>query len=149
MSRKIFAIVILVMMLFIMGCEPNDSDNGGSADNGSTEGGNTDNGNADSVNDSDGNNGVEEKNENGEFFFKAKVTSVSDKSHIEVEIIDSEVAFGTYWVLVGDQTEYVGADSVPIRREDIKVGDTIEIIFGGQVMQSYPPRIAATKIIRH
>lgn len=135
MSKKIFAVVILVMMLFVMGCEP--SDNGGGSIN---NGGNQDGG-------STGGKGVEEKNENGEFIFTGKVISVSDPYHIEMEIIGSEIAFGIYWVNVSSQTEYVGADSVPINREDIKVGDVIEVVFSGQVMMSYPPRISAQKII--
>lgn len=138
MSKKIFAIAVLVMMLFLFGCEPGN--NTGGADNGDTEnGGSTDGG--------DTKGGVEEKNEEGEFFFRGRVTSVSDPYFIEVEIIDSQVAFGIYWVNVSAETEYIRADSVPINREDIKVGDTIEIIFSGQVMMSYPPRIAAQKII--
>ncbi len=136
MSKKIFAVVILVMMLFVIGCEP--SNNGGGNTN---NGGNNQNGGS-----TDGK-GVEEKNENDEFVFKGRVTSVSNPYHIEMEIIDSEIAFGIYWVNVGSQTEYIGSDSVPINREDIKVGDTIEVVFSGQVMMSYPPQISAQKII--
>lgn len=148
MTKKILALGILVMMMFLIGCNSNrnNSNNNNNGDNTGTPEGN-DNGNQ--TGDPSTGGSVEERNENGEYFYMAKVSNIDDKHHIAVEIIDSQIAFGTYWVLVGGQTTFVDEDGTSLTREDIKVGDTIEIIFSGQVMMSYPPQIAAIKIIRH
>jgi hypothetical protein len=66
--------------------------------------------------------------------------------HIEVEIYDSDYAFGTYWVLTGKETEYFDRDGNTITRDDLKSGDKIKISYGGQVMMSMPPQIVAGKI---
>ena len=125
--------MILVMMLFAMGCE-GGSNNGG--DGYINEDGDIVNGN-----------GVEERNADGEFFFRGVVKSVDNKYYISMEIIDSNVAFGIYHVNVDAGTKYVSAEGNGISRDDIKVGDTIEVIFSGQVMLSMPPQIYAQKII--
>lgn len=134
MSKKIFALVILVMMLFVVSCGGNN--NGGESNDGYiTEDGEV----IDRSN-------VEEKNAEGEFVFYGKVTENSDIHHIVMEIVDSKIAFGTYWVNVGDQTEYISATGEKITRDDIKVGDTIEVVFGGQTTMSLPPQISAQRI---
>ena len=78
------------------------------------------------------------------FVMRAVVTLVGE--HIEVEVIESDYAFGVYWVLTSDSTEYTGKDGKKIKRTDINPGDTIEITYGGQVMMSYPPQISARAI---
>ena len=83
-------------------------------------------------------------NGNEEFILKANVIKVEDV--IEVEIIESDYAFGVYWVLTSNDTRFLGVDGGAIRKEDLQVGATIEIVYGGQVMMSYPPQISATKI---
>lgn len=75
---------------------------------------------------------------------RAIVTIVG--AHIEVEVIESDFAFGVYWVLTSDGTEYFDKNGKSIKRTDIKAGDTIEITYGGQVMMSYPPQIVAREI---
>ena len=117
MNKKILALIILAVMLFAVGCQPAEN-----------------------------NNGIEEKNAKGEYVFKGEVTSVSEKKYIVIEIIDSEIAFGTYHVLIGDTTLFFHADDSTAERDDIKVGDIIEVAFSGQVMMSYPPQIYAQKI---
>lgn len=94
-----------------------------------------------------GDESVEERNADGAFFYRGVVTSVDDKHYIAMEIIDSNVAFGIYHVLVGEQTVFVNSTGATITRDQIKVGDTIEVIFSGQVMLSMPPQIAAQRII--
>ena len=126
MSKRILALALAMLLLFVTGCQPSDN-----------------NGNK---NDNDSNDNVEEKNENGEFFFKGVVTSTDSKYYIAMEIIDSEVAFGIYHVNIGDQTVFVDKDGNQISRATIKVGDTIKVVFSGQVMLSYPPQISAQKI---
>lgn len=116
MSKKIIAIAILMMTLLMAGCQP-------------TEGG-----------------GNEEKNERGDYVFKGEVTDLSNYRHIEMEIIDSNIAFGTYHALTDNGTLYFDNEGNAITRDDIKVGDVIEVVFSGQVMQSFPPKIYAQKI---
>ncbi len=79
-----------------------------------------------------------------EFVLTGIVTAISDR--IEIEVINSDYAFGIYWVLVSESTTLQRADGSAISLSDIKVGDTVEITYGGQVMMSYPPQIAARKV---
>ena len=75
----------------------------------------------------------------------AKIIRISDV--IEVDVIEGEYgASGIYWVLTSNETEVFGKSSESISLSDIKVGDTIEITYGGQVMMSYPPKISAISI---
>ena len=128
MSKRIFALVIMIMMLFAVGCD------GGN--NNITGGGNaTDN------------HTTEEKTPDGEFFLRGIVKSVDEKKFIAMEVIDSDIAFGIHHVLIDGGTRFLNAAGDSIDRADIKVGDTIEVIFSGQVMLSYPPQIYAQKII--
>ena len=78
------------------------------------------------------------------FVLKAVVNTVTDR--LEVEVIESDYAFGVYWVLVSENTIYKNSDGASISLSDIQPGDTIEITYGGQVMMSYPPQIVAQKI---
>lgn len=72
------------------------------------------------------------------------VKAVSDR--VEIEVVGSDYAFGIYWVLISDGTELIGADGGAISLSDIKEGDTVEVVYGGQVMMSYPPQIVAKRI---
>ena len=78
------------------------------------------------------------------FVLKAVVNSVTDR--LEVEVIESDYAFGVYWVLVNENTKFENIDGETINLSDVKPGDTIEITYGGQVMMSYPPQIVAWKV---
>ena len=84
--------------------------------------------------------------EPGEFRLKATVTAVTDR--LEVEVYDSDYAFGTYHVLTDISTAYYNANGGRISASDIKPGDRIEIYYGGQTMQSYPPQIYSAKIVK-
>ena len=79
-----------------------------------------------------------------EFVIKAKVNAVGEK--IEVDVIEGEYAYGIYWVITSEQTEFLGKDGGKITKQDINVGDSLEIVYNGQVMMSYPPQIVARKI---
>ena len=74
----------------------------------------------------------------------ARVTAIGDK--IEVEVIESEYTSGPYHVITSGDTVFT-KNGIKIGRNDIKVGDTVEIYYSGQVMLSYPPQIVAHKII--
>ena len=84
--------------------------------------------------------------EPGEFRLKATVLAVNER--IEVEVYDSDYAFGVYWVLTDAATAYYNEAGERISRADIKPGDKIEIYYGGQTMQSYPPQIYSMKIVK-
>lgn len=74
----------------------------------------------------------------------AKIVCIGEK--IEVNVIEGEYgASGIYWVITGDETPIVNEDGTPAK--PLKAGDKIEIIYGGQVMMSYPPQIVAKKIV--
>ena len=120
MTKRILAIVMLVMMLFAMGCSPTDKGPVGGNDN----------------NSSNDNGDVKEINEADYFLYKGKIVSNENSRYIEVEIIDSQIAFGKYLVLVDAATVY----------QDSEGNDVIEISFSGQVMMSLPPQIYAQKI---
>ena len=78
------------------------------------------------------------------FVLKAVVNTVTDR--LEVEVIESDYAFGVYWVLVNENTKFENSEGETINLSDVKPGDTIEITYGGQVMMSYPPQIVAQKV---
>ncbi|MBO5356218.1 MAG: hypothetical protein J6A95_00470 [Clostridia bacterium] len=80
-----------------------------------------------------------------EFVLKAIVKKVTGE-HIEVEVIESDYAFGVYWILTSSQTKYYNENSSLVARSNIKVGDTVEISYSGQTMLSYPPQIVAYTI---
>ena len=130
MTKRILAIVMLVMMLFAMGCGPTDKGPVGGNDN----------------NSSNDNGDVKEINEADYFLYKGKIVSNENDRYIEVEIIDSQIAFGKYLVLVDVATVYQDSEGNEITRDDLKVDDVIEISFSGQVMMSLPPQIYAQKI---
>ncbi len=66
---------------------------------------------------------------------------------LEVEVIEGEYgASGIFWVIIADFTNFYDADGTALSRSDIKIGDRVEIRYGGQVMMSYPPQIVAHEI---
>ena len=79
-----------------------------------------------------------------EFVLKAIVKKI-ENDRIEVEVIESDYAFGIYHVLTAS-TKYYNANGSQITRQNIKVGDTIEITYSGQTMLSYPPQIVGYSI---
>ena len=74
----------------------------------------------------------------------ARVTELGDR--ITVEVIESPYTSGVHWVITAPTTEYYAKDGTRISREDIKVGDKVEILYSGQVMMSLPPQIVAARI---
>lgn len=76
----------------------------------------------------------------------AKIIAIGEK--IEVEVIEGEYdASGIYMVITNINTQYLDSDGSKTLKSNINVGDIVEIIYGGQVMMSYPPQIVAKKII--
>ena len=90
--------------------------------------------------------GEEESAIQGSFKMTATVENVGEK--IEVNVIQAEYATGVYWVISTDTTEFLDNNGGQIARSDIRVGDTVEILYNGQVMMSYPPQIVALRITK-
>ena len=84
------------------------------------------------------------ENANRSFTMVAEVRDTGEK--IEVEVLKSQYAAGTYLVITSDKTEFSSKEEGEISRSDIHIGDTVEIVYGGEVMLSYPPQIVAIKI---
>ena len=84
------------------------------------------------------------KREEPSFKLKARVLALGEK--LEVDVIEGEYASGLYWVITSDKTKILGVDGKRLELSDIAVGDTLEIIYNGQVMMSYPAQIVARKI---
>ena len=137
MSKRLFALALAILTLFLAGCTADNAVGGGAEGKGQ-----------DGQSGNSAEHGSIQLSE-GEAVFKAKVTATDNPRLIEAEIVDSDVAFGIYWVLTSDATSYYGPDGEETTREGICVGDTIEIVFSGQVMMSYPPQIAAKRIYKN
>lgn len=128
MSKRILAILLMATMIILTGCVGTGNSDGsgdeiGGAGNNDEKGGQS----------SDG------------FVLKAVVKSV-ESDYIEVEIVESDYAFGIYWVRTGEQTKYKLSDGSEAARSDIKAGQTVSISYSGQTMMSYPPQIVAWTI---
>ena len=88
---------------------------------------------------------TEEHRDVTEVRMRACITALDEK--LEVNVIEGMYgASGTYLVIVSDETVYTDADGVRMTREDLAVGMTVEITYGGQVMMSNPPQIVAKSI---
>ena len=74
----------------------------------------------------------------------AVIDNISDR--IEVTVLESEYTSGVHWVITSKDTEFIGKNGEKIAREDLSVGDKVEIVYSGQVMMSYPPQIVGRKI---
>ena len=99
---------------------------------------------SDSENDDDSTdkNGDEDR-PGSDFKMTAVITELNDK--IAVDVIESEYTSGIHWVNISEFTEFYAKDGSKITRGDLKVGDTVEILYSGQVMMSYPPQIVAAR----
>ena len=74
----------------------------------------------------------------------AVIKEIDDK--IAVDVTESEYTSGVHLVITAPSTEYFDKNGNNISRSDLNVGDTVEILYGGQVMMSYPPQIVAARI---
>lgn len=79
------------------------------------------------------------------FHLKAIVKSNDGGDRLEVEVIESDYAFGIHIVHTSNAT-FINAEGEAISPSDIQVGDTVEITYSGQVMMSYPPQIVGLKV---
>lgn len=84
------------------------------------------------------------KDKEGEVYMTATVTSLGEK--LEVEVTKANNAYGTYNVIISERTEIFNKKGEKVTRDAISVGDSLEIMYNGQVMRSFPPQIVAHKI---
>ena len=150
-----YKMLLILTALTITSCNiggagaPDDGENQQAAGDGSSVigGAPEEGGTAEGADDNHGGAGAGEwcEDENSRVKMTAVVEGVGQK--LEVTVTDSEYTFGIHWVITPDSTVYLDASGDPISRGDIKVGDTVEIWYSGQVMLSYPPQIVAHKII--
>ena len=130
MKRILTAILLLALTLSLASCSLFSRVFGKSNDN---------------DNDNDSNDHDDGSKPGSDFNMTASVTEIGDK--IAVEVIESPYGnTGPFWVNTAKATEYFDKDGNAITRSDIHVGDTVEILYSGQVMMSYPPQIVAAKI---
>ena len=125
MNKKIFALFLVLTLIFLGSCSEKKDNENNEKDNTQLSGA---------------------QGSSDEYVFKGKVSSLENRNCIEMEIIDSDIAFGTYWVLVSNETLYFDNNGNATDQSAIKVGDIIEVVFSGQVMNSFPPKISARKI---
>lgn len=78
------------------------------------------------------------------FVMTATVTALGEE--LLVEVISGEYAEGPFWIVLSELTRIVDEDGRLVTREAIAVGDTLRITYNGQMMMSYPPKVAARKI---
>lgn len=91
--------------------------------------------------------GADRENEIGGVKMTGEILAIGEK--IEVNVIEGEYgASGTYWLIVSGDTKYYDAAGNGISLADLSIGDRVEIVYGGQVMMSYPPQIVARKITK-
>ena len=123
MNKLFFIIAVIMLVLMAAGCNAQTDEN------------------------ADENSPAEDAGDkSGDFALKAIVKSTEEAGRIEVEVIESDYAFGIYWVLINDKTAFCDSNGNAVSADSVKAGDTIEITYGGQVMMSYPPQIVASKI---
>lgn len=74
----------------------------------------------------------------------ASIDAIGER--LEVTVLESPYTSGVHWVIVPEAAQLLDRDGRPITRADLRVGDTVEILYSGQVMMSYPPQIVAVRI---
>ena len=83
-----------------------------------------------------------------EFVMRAEISEITE-GEILVSVIEAPHGnSGPFTVLVSSDTPVRSSQGAKISLSDLAVGEVIEITYGGQVMMSYPPKIAAREIVR-
>ena len=116
--KKILALAIATLLLFMVGC---------SANGGGNEGG-----------------GGETPIVGEQYVLKGIIKAVNDEI-IEVEVIESDYAYGIYWVHT-DSATLLDVNGNTIAINDFSIDDIVNITYSGQTALSYPPQIFPYKI---
>lgn len=157
MKKSLFIILVLCALILLFSCNsknPTNDDAGSAADNdimvesdSSVPGKNSKTESSDVSNDiskePDYDKGVDNMND---FVLKGVVKGYN--THLEIEVIESDYAFGIYWVIVPNSTPILDKNGSNIELSSLKEGDIVEITYNGQTMMSYPPQIVSLKIVR-
>ena len=77
------------------------------------------------------------------FSLRGVVRQIEDK--IEIDVTEGDYAEGIYLVIYSS-AEFLDSNGKRASIGDLSVGDEIEVTYGGQVMMSYPPQVAASVI---
>ncbi len=78
---------------------------------------------------------------------KMTATIISIGEKLEVEVTESESGvLGPFWIITGIETKVYDSNGHRVPLSSLKVGDTVEITYGGQMMMSFPPQVVAKKI---
>ena len=156
MKKSLFIILALCVLILLFSCNAKDitDDAGSFADNdimvesdSSVPEKNSKTESSDISNDiskePDYDKGVDNMND---FVLKGVVKGYN--THLEIEVIESDYAFGIYWVIVPNSTPILDKNGSNIELSSLKEGDIVEITYNGQTMMSYPPQIVSLKIVR-
>ena len=83
-----------------------------------------------------------------EFTMRAEITEVME-GELLVEVISAPHGnSGPFFVIAPAETPVLDKDGEKSSVTSLEVGNIIDITYGGQVMMSYPPKIAAIRIER-
>ena len=80
--------------------------------------------------------------------YRMVATVESLENPFSVNVISAEYAEGIYWLVTDLNTLYFDNEGNSISKDDLCVGDCVEIVYSGQVMLSLPPQIYARQIIK-
>ena len=160
MKKLLFLLLIVCLALMLFSCakqndfSSTDTQNGTCADTSVSSDTGSSNTNTDTsteadVNDSSitpkSNDGKEGEQSMEGFVLKGIVIAINDK--LEIEVIESDYAFGVYHVIVPNNIPITDANGNAITLADLVADDVVLISYNGQTMLSYPPQIVAHKII--
>ena len=87
----------------------------------------------------------EEPSPEAPFVFTGEVVAI-ENGMLSVEMDETDYSFGLYHVLISEETQYIDKNGLPVKEKAVQIGNRIAIGFSGQVMMSYPPKIAARSI---
>lgn len=81
----------------------------------------------------------------GEFYMLADVIECDERLYVSVT--ESEYAYGNYIIIVAPETVIEYSDGTAATYESISLGDSLGIVYSGQVMLSMPPQTVAHRIV--
>ncbi len=65
---------------------------------------------------------------------------------LEVTVLQSAYTSGPHHVILHSRADILDKNGTPISPAQLRVGDTVDILYSGQVMMSLPPQIVAVRI---
>ena len=80
----------------------------------------------------------------GKYTMRARITELGGE--ILVDVIEAPHGNTGPFFVIASGADVFGIEGEKITRNELAVGDVVDISYGGQVMMSYPPQIMARKI---